>query len=106
MIMATCKDCLHYDVCKSYGVIMHNSVKLKMTEEVESKCPYKLFKSKIIKTNADRIRAMSDEELAKWLNQCGCVCETCSDSANCVDPYNRQKCINGVLNWLKQPAEE
>lgn len=57
------------------------------------------------KTNADRIRAMTDEELAHWLNSCGCICETCSHSANCVDPYNLSRCVGGVLEWLKQPAE-
>jgi hypothetical protein len=41
-------------------------------------------------TNADRIRAMSDEELAKWLEyEGGGVCaEVC-----------------GWMNWLQQPAE-
>lgn len=56
-------------------------------------------------TNADRIRAMSDEELAKWLNSSGCICESCSHSAECVDPYNLSRCVCGVLEWLKQPAE-
>ena len=84
--MATCKDCLYYDACKSYGVIMHNSLKLKMTEGVESKCSYKLFKSRTIKTNADRIRAMTDEELAHFL------------------AWHWNKKDYG-LGWLKQPAE-
>jgi hypothetical protein len=54
-------------------------------------------------TNGDRIRAMSDEELADflgWRSLCGHiqidhyeVCET------------RGVCGGCVLNWLKQPAE-
>ena len=90
--MATCKDCLYYDACKSYGVIMHNSLKLKMTEGVESKCPYKLFKSRTIKTNADRIRAMSDEELAERLDE--------------WQDWGGGLGKEWWLEWLKQPAEK
>ena len=47
------------------------------------------------RTNADRIRAMSDEELAEFLSY-GCPCPT----ENC-----RPSCVNCIGNWLKQPAE-
>ena len=103
--MATCKDCLHYDVCKSYGVIMHNSMKLKMTEEVESKCPYKLFKSKTIKTNADRIRAMSDEELAEFLDGKEWDCSTYKLCDQCP-LYDKEKVCLSTEEWLQQPAED
>lgn len=43
------------------------------------------------KTNADRIRAMSDEELAKWLEYEG--------GGACAE-------VCGWLDWLQQPAEE
>ena len=42
-------------------------------------------------TNADRIRAMSDEELAKWLEYEG--------GGACAE-------VCGWLKWLQQPAEE
>ena len=42
-------------------------------------------------TNADRIRAMSDEELARWLEYEG--------GGACAE-------MCGWLNWLQQPAEE
>jgi len=87
-------------------IMWEQSVEVLNPVEALKKAQENPAKDTNVLTNADRIRAMSDEELAKWLNECGCVCETCSDSANCVDPYNRQKCINGVLNWGKQPAEE
>ena len=51
-------------------------------------------------TNADRIRAMSDEELAKVPSQFGYSCvfpqKECGESDTC------EKCL---LEWLKQPAE-
>lgn len=59
-----------------------------------------------IVTNADRIRAMSDEELAKFL----CNFRSCDSSAH---PCNGCKagpyCYpehNGMIDWLQQPAEE
>jgi hypothetical protein len=57
-------------------------------------------------TNADRIRAMSDEELATLLS------ELCLNGENCYScPLFGKSCggINGLsgwLDWAKQPAEE
>ena len=48
-------------------------------------------------TNADRIRAMTDEELAGWISKLECeITEDCAFK-NCKD------CI---LNWLKQEADD
>lgn len=49
------------------------------------------YKPGRILTNADRIRAMSDEELAKWLEYEG--------GGACAE-------VCGWLDWLQQPAEE
>lgn len=42
-------------------------------------------------TNADRIRAMSDEELAEWMAEC--------------NAYRENANASQWLPWLKQPAE-
>lgn len=43
--MATCNDCLHYEVCKNMRTLMHSSLKAgAFTEGVESKCYIKCFK--------------------------------------------------------------
>ena len=55
-------------------------------------------------TNADRIRAMSDEELARFLSD-PCCCEVDSE----IDGYREcgnELCIQHLLKWLKQPAED
>ena len=56
-------------------------------------------------TNADRIRAMSDEELAHWICKKlpGCDSKTCpgAELCNATDGLS-----NGLVKWLKQPAEE
>lgn len=56
------------------------------------------------KSNADRIRSMTDEELAKFLADC-------SDCASCYldEPNNcgtEETCAKAFLEWLKQPVEE
>ena len=53
-------------------------------------------------TNADRIRAMSDEELCKFLGEykffdmCEEGCDACTYSGDCD---------KRLLEWLEQPAE-
>jgi hypothetical protein len=55
-----------------------------------------------IQTNADRIRAMSDEELCKLLGEykffdiCQEGCNSCTHNGDCD---------KRLLEWLKQPAE-
>ena len=54
------------------------------------------------KTNADRIRAMSDEELAKFIQEPFCDKRTHDE---CTISYCGV-CDQCVLDWLKQSAEE
>lgn len=56
------------------------------------------------KTNGDRIRAMSDEELATVLSDNACCCE-------CLLPVDCKKqaeetCKERWLTWLRSPVEE
>lgn len=54
-------------------------------------------------SNADRIRAMSDEELAKWL--CSLMTAECCDQ-RCPARDICHLGDNGLVKWMKQPAEE
>ena len=56
------------------------------------------------KTNADRIRAMSDEELAKVFEG-GFHCEKCSEGDKGKKNICDLKCEEHCLQWLKQSAE-
>ena len=47
-------------------------------------------------THADRIRAMTDEELAEFLEQAGCF----TPARNC-----RASCKECIREWLCEPAE-
>jgi hypothetical protein len=64
-------------------------------------------------TNGDKIRSMSDEELAKWLS--GGAMH--SDSACSYCEHNKNKTCTGqecqgitdaeiIMKWLKKPVEE
>jgi hypothetical protein len=57
-------------------------------------------------TNADRIREMSDEELAEWINDTGVICNLCAYQKECDAHCSRETCIEGIAKWLQQPAEE
>ena len=74
-----------------------------MCEDCPDGCPVETPKdSRNIVTNADRIRSMSDEELAMWLVG-ATVCErVCDEDEYC----HGNECIKRVTDWLQQPAKE
>lgn len=58
------------------------------------------------KTNADRIRQMTDEELVMTLDT---DCNRCAKTENCElcgDPVSYGICVNGNIAWLKQEVSE
>lgn len=55
-------------------------------------------------TNADRIRAMTDEELADFL--CHIVSNNTVNCANCLAEDFCRMGRNGFKEWLKQEVEE
>ena len=71
----------------------------------ESKCSfYPEVRARAVKpmTNADRIRAMTDEELAELLLD-GCRGSKCEDQPQ--NAHGSVNCYTCRLNWLKQPVE-
>ena len=64
------------------------------------------------KTNADRIRVMSDEELARHLHCIGWDCHLCAEHKRLDNqPLLRdqrcdENCFEHCLEWLKQTVEE
>lgn len=53
------------------------------------------------KTNADRVRSMSDEELAKFLD----MCESRGYEDSSIATDSGGYCMD-MLEWLQQPAED
>lgn len=64
-------------------------------------------------TNADYLRMMSDDELSKLISsgEWSCICPMCGyyGTGSCVYDEegevvrNKEQCIKGALEWLKQP---
>ena len=75
-------------------------------------CPVCGHKTNMSQTNADRIRAMTDEELATHLHDIGWDCHLCAEHGRLDnEPLLRgekcdEKCVEHCLEWLQQPAEE
>ena len=57
-------------------------------------------------SNADRIRSMSDEELAVAIAELACTV-ACNDFGITVNVKCCRNCTRctGIIDWLKQPAE-
>lgn len=62
-----------------------------------------------VPTNADRIRAMSDEELVVFLDEFGGRCLDCAEDAknkSCPIYKEGRYCRpQDIMEWLKKPAE-
>ena len=58
-----------------------------------------------VQTNADRIRAMSDEELANWLDYMYPRCDWCDTNKVVTDYCSDIACTDCIFEWLKQIEE-
>lgn len=65
---------------------------------------YTLYSKKKAMTNADKIRAMSDEELADWMYDY-CACPGCPAQDICMKGYTGEiDCTSIIRKWLMQEA--
>lgn len=94
--MSGCKECPAFAKC---------TVAYRGSACAALRWTYGLEDDPEIITNADRIRDMTDEELARFLvdisGDCTSLCECCAHARRCTD-----KCIGGVREWLRQPVKE
>ena len=105
MIMANCRQACPYNTLDGCKVKEHNAI-CPLTNMATPITEYKM-------TNADRIRAMSYDELAEFLTHINPTnCQDCAFSRGwrCQpdrDDYSDfEKCKEGRKRWLQQPAEE
>ena len=80
----------------------YNTLDWCKVKEYRGVCPLTNIATSITEyrmTNADRIRAMSDEEMAKKLQ----YASGCPVNANCIKMSG--DCKACWLDWLQQPAE-
>ena len=89
-----CTECPDYKACSRQNDLRRKRHKCKKANE-----PF-------AKTKADRIRAMSDEELAAWLMALSCICECCARVDECIEVPGYNECQKGAIEWLKQPVKD
>ena len=86
-----CEKCQHSDTCQLYQISKRDSLK-----PIKSCYQFKGRKQ----TNADRIRAMTDEEIARVFTSD--LCELLCHSP-CICDF---ECESHMLDWLKQEVKE
>ena len=98
--MKFCTDCWNFDRCNAIGRVVDFSVDDGVCRDFDECKP---------QTNADRIRAMSDEELAEFLTHINPTnCQDCAFSHGwCCQPdrddySDFKKCEEGRKRWLQQ----
>ena len=92
--MKLCNDCKNLGKktqCKYYGIGSNHAERCKDYEEPKQ-------------TNADRIRAMSDEELAEVIDGTIPPCTRCVNKERYCS--TTKYCRDGILEWLKSEAKE
>ena len=102
--MANCRQACQYNTLGGCKVKEYNAI-CPLTNMVTPITEYKM-------TNADRIRAMSDEELSEFLTHMNPTnCQDCAFSHGwCCQPDSDdysdfEKCKEGRKRWLQQPEE-
>lgn len=110
-----CGDCVYENACRMW--CCGNTI----SAQSASRCPYYttvkdspaylcgvLDERARKKSNADRIRSMSDKELCDYWLECRCMCDWCIHREHCDDwdEPDATRCENGVLTWLQRPVKE
>lgn len=90
--MANCGQACPYNTLDGCKVKEYNAI-CPLTNMATPATEYRM-------TNADRIRAMSDDELVKFIEDTGL--------AGCPEPARscQASCTKCILEWLQQPAKE
>ena len=92
-----CRECPDYAKC-----VKESNLKIKRKSCKKAKTEY-------VMTNADRIRAMSDEELVVFLDEFRSLCLNCVEDAknkSCPIYKEGRYCRpRDIMEWLKKIAE-
>lgn len=94
--MADCSKCNRTDI-KCCHTCKKNAEKCNVWHNCGSDCPK--HEAKVI-TNADRIRSMSDEELAEFLLHFQ-YCTICDEQ---LEMYCTEECTKNIVAWLQSEA--
>ncbi len=96
--MRFCKTCVH----RNDNPVSEGNPCYACFMSTEDHACYEAAPAQII-TNADKLRSMSDEELAKKLVE---LSERCPDGVDCESVPPGRKCFTCWLEWLKEEVEQ
>lgn len=85
-----------------YGKGFSNGINVAIEEVNELADEY--GKDTNVTTNADRIRSMTDEELAEFFEKLEVVCDMCAFKVGCCNIVSGN-CKSGLLKWLQSEVE-
>lgn len=88
------KKDLYMDRVNTYGQVMR--IINELAEEYG--------KDTNVTTNADKIRGMTDEELAEFFEKLEVVCDMCAFKVGCCNIVSGN-CKSGLLKWLQSEVE-
>ena len=94
-------------ISRKYGAVCYEVI-IKTTDREHYKASEE-FARRLIDhakpmTNGDRIRAMTDEELAALIEETSCCGKHCPAKEHC-DSTETIGCFQTVLEWLRKPVE-
>ena len=92
--MAHCKDCIHFNVCETFG----KTVKFPVDDGV---CLH-FAKDINVPTNADRIRSMTDDELNELFHE---IYNAGAEDAVAYEWGQRTNSFKWTIDWLQQPPK-
>ena len=95
----TCGECKHCENKKVIATCKYNGI---VTGDIHACSKFEL---KAV-TNGDRIRQMSNEELALFFDQPQChICPYENKETYFCGATENESCQTGILAWLNAPAE-
>ena len=96
------ENCFSCKFANGEGTVNEDKISLVLSKIFGEDYNLDLLKEQKTKTNADKIRSMTDEELADFLDKC--EGEGYQDSS--ITPVNEDGYHMDMLDWLKRPAKE
>lgn len=94
------------EIGEDYYHVGYSSYKLENVLVWKDEC-FEIVKECRLQTNADRIRSMTDEELAEMLSTVSHHCVVyLSDKINCRHSSCDTGCKNNIRKWLQEESEE
>ena len=96
------ENCFSCKFANGEGTVNEDKISLVLSKIFGEDYNLDLLKEQKTQTNADKIRSMTDEELADFLDKC--ECKGYQDSS--ITPINEDGYPMDMLDWLKQPAKE